>query len=225
MKNRMIPDEQEKVLLCYHCGNKTLMKRLARHGLEEPMFDIQGNELSGSFLYKEWNLYRCPVCMEVTLVHVWWDEFGDEWYLVDEMILYPAISINNKPIPENTRKRYEALLKVKNVDREQCIMGIRRVMESICKDKDAKGKDLKEKIIDLSNKGILPPKLGDMGHLLRVLGNSAAHADDVEFTDNIVNKAIDFISVILDYVYVIPNDIAILESEIEEMKNNANKMA
>lgn len=227
MKNRVIPDEPEKVLLCYYCGNKTLMKKIAGHHEKEAMeelfgYDSDGNPIKEVIHFEnQWNLYKCPVCYEVTLERMnWCDEYPDH---IGEDILHPKIKITSLSIPVNVKKRFEAALKVKNLDNEQCIMAIRRVMESICKNKGAQGRDLDSKIIDLSNKGILPPQLGNMGHLLRVLGNKAAHVDDVEFTDEVVEKAIDFISVILDYVYVIPNDISVLESEIEKIKNKAKR--
>ncbi|MBD9592697.1 DUF4145 domain-containing protein [Ensifer sp. ENS05] len=54
---------------------------------------------------------------------------------------------------------------------------VRRVLEELCDDKEAKGKDLKARIANLSSVAIIPTELLAAADELRVLGNDAAHIE------------------------------------------------
>jgi hypothetical protein len=54
---------------------------------------------------------------------------------------------------------------------------VRRTLEILCQEKGAAGKDLKERLSNLSQFAILPPKLLEAADHLRLLGNDAAHVE------------------------------------------------
>ena len=58
---------------------------------------------------------------------------------------------------------------------------IRRTLESICDERGAKGKDLKDRISDLASKVIIPGELLDGMDELRILGNDAAHVNAISY--------------------------------------------
>ena len=64
-----------------------------------------------------------------------------------------------------------------------------------------------EKIKDLANKNILPSTLDDSSWLIRMMGNDAAHADDINYTDYEVGQIIEFVEMIITYLYELPNRI------------------
>ena len=70
--------------------------------------------------------------------------FNEEYGFTDTLeYCYPNISVkHDAAIPEHIKTAYEAVLKVKNIDEPMCLIGLRRVLEAICKDKGAEGKDL-----------------------------------------------------------------------------------
>ena len=119
-------------------------------------------------------------------------------------IIYPNVSITLGGIPPKVKKSFEAAIRIQNIEGTLCAIGIRRTLEMMCKDKNATGKDLYKKLMDLSTKGILPPILKDMASVLRELGNAAAHGDDRDFSDEVIDSMIKFTHVILDYVYNLP---------------------
>ena len=54
---------------------------------------------------------------------------------------------------------------------------VRKTLEELCADREAKGKNLKDRIRALGGKVVLPPELLDGLDDLRLLGNDAAHID------------------------------------------------
>lgn len=82
-------------------------------------------------------------------------------------------------------------------------VGIRIIIESICKEKNAEGKTLEKRIDDLSSKGILTKQEANTLHSTRILGNKSAHEI---FTPKIaeLDVAMDIVENLLKTVYIIP---------------------
>jgi hypothetical protein len=81
-------------------------------------------------------------------------------------------------------------------------IGIRALVETVCKDKAAVGKNLKEQIDNLVVLGILTRDGADFLHSLRIMGNNAAH--DVEpQTEDDLDIAFDIVEHLLQGVYLL----------------------
>jgi hypothetical protein len=81
---------------------------------------------------------------------------------------------------------------------------IRRTLEELCADKEAKGDNLKAKISSLKNTVIMPEKLFGALDDLRLLGNDAAHIESKTFDDvgkEEIDVAVEFTKEILKAVY------------------------
>lgn len=79
-------------------------------------------------------------------------------------------------LPEKVREIYEETHAA--VTNQQPILagvGIRAIVEAVCKQKRAAGSDLKKKIDKLVTKGTATPEGAKILHRLRFMGNSAAH--------------------------------------------------
>ena len=61
---------------------------------------------------------------------------------------------------------------------------------------------------EMVNKNILPETLDQCSFLIRKLGNSGAHGDDIDMSQSDVLELIDFIETILYYIYELPVKIA-----------------
>lgn len=86
----------------------------------------------------------------------------------------------------------------------------------VCKDKNAKGKNLESKIDDLIEKKVLPEMMRDACWIVRQCGNEAAHADDVEFSNSEVTEVIEYVGSVINYLYSTPVKVADLRRRIEE---------
>ncbi|MFD0871751.1 DUF4145 domain-containing protein [Paenibacillus residui] len=144
----------EIILTCFHCGNKTSMKRVASHELtdHDEIFDYSFSSYRPAYvvsLYKRWNVYICPVCKEITVERVtsFSEEIGPEGEpIYNKKLIYPMNSNDTNYIPDTVNDAFVAALKVRHLDGAVCIMALRRTLEKMCKDKEAKGKDLFDKL-------------------------------------------------------------------------------
>ena len=81
-------------------------------------------------------------------------------------------------------------------------IGIRALIESVCREKDAKGSNLKEQINDLVIKGVLTQAGADILHTLRVLGNESAHEMKAQDEESI-DLAMDVVENLLQSVFIL----------------------
>ncbi|WP_035424156.1 DUF4145 domain-containing protein [Bacillus sp. UNC438CL73TsuS30] len=214
---------EEKVITCFHCGNKTSMKEVARHRIvdKDEIWNYPNDPFGPEYIVefgKTWYLFLCPVCVEVTLdKHSWCSEETEPGGnpIVNEEILYPATSLNVHYMPKGVKDAFDAALKVRNLDGAICVLALRRALEKMCKHKGAVGRDLFAKLKDLQEKKILPEIINDISYILRKEGNSAAHADDIEFDQETVNLMIEFTRTILDFVYTLPEKIKKAQERIK----------
>ena len=195
---------------CYHCLNTGLMKILHREIYQEyEYWDDIGDDCTPGDEYT-WLLLSCPVCGKLTLFETVDNSYG---CTTSSNVIYPICSINCTGVPDNIRTAFESALKV----------ALRRVLEAICKDKNAKGKTLEEMIKDMISSGTLPPMFDDACWIIRQLGNSAAHADKKTFSSYQVDQTIEFIQSIINYLYSLPRNIKMLRTKIEEEKNTTGE--
>jgi len=170
------------------------------------------NDLSFSFIYE---MFVCPVCRKVTLRETYGDETmvvnsrGDrmEWY-DEKTILYPISNIESSSIPTKVQEAFEAALKTKEIDKNICLMALRRTLELILNDKGASKWGLKNKIEEIAEKGLLPSALKEASSLAKILGDSAAHDKDLEIDQYDVESMCEFVGYIIEYLYIVPEKIS-----------------
>lgn len=82
-------------------------------------------------------------------------------------------------------------------------IGIRAIIETVSKEKNATGKDLFLQINSLVGLGVLTKDGADILHKLRVLGNKAAHEVKAHSSTEL-NLAMDVVEHLLQAVYILP---------------------
>lgn len=82
-------------------------------------------------------------------------------------------------------------------------IGLRALVETVCKEKNAKGKDLLQKINDLEANKILTPSGASILHKVRTLGNKAAH-EVKPHTPRQLSLAMSVVEHMLKDVYILP---------------------
>lgn len=216
------------VILCPHCGNKAPMKLLNKY---EKVTNINYSEYHGEGegqFYDIFEVFECPVCERFQLFHTDWDTEGyyEEDYDAYEhgSILYPVSEkLNLSPLPFLVKRAYESAWKVKNIDHTICAIALRRTLEMVCKDKGAVNGQLHHKLNELQQKGILPPLMGDISKVIKDFGNMAAHGDQVLIDKYTIQNMFRFINKILEYVYILPNEMSFLKEELELMTRITEK--
>lgn len=196
--------EHDDTIRCYHCGNVVPMKVSGR---EVSTWD-EGEDYIG---IEEWSFYMCPTCKEPTLICHFWQQKGSEITSdIGKTIAFPDNIFDNRSIPQNVRKAFQAASATKSIDVAISVIAWRRVLELTCKDLGAKGKNLYEKIENLSKEKVLPIKLKEASNIIRNLGNDGAHEDADRLYHLDITKVEALVRYIIEYVYVLPkkmNDI------------------
>ena len=197
---------KEDVIKCFHCGNETLMRQTSEFqwGSRDDDFDF----------HYTYEMFACPVCHKITLRETYGDETMIEpdhrgemrWYN-NKTILFPINSIDSGSIPPKVKEAFEATLKTKGIDKNVCLMALRRTLELILKDKGATEWGLKDKIEEIAEKGLLPDTLKEASSLTKILGDSAAHDKDLEIDQHDVESMAEFVEFIIEYLYVVPDKI------------------
>lgn len=107
-------------------------------------------------------------------------------------------------LPSQTRRIYDESLEALNHNQNVLSgIGIRAIVETVCKDKNAPGKDLFAQINSLVGLGVLTQDGAAILHKLRTLGNSAAH-EVKPHTAKELGLAFDVIDHLLLGVYILP---------------------
>ena len=107
-------------------------------------------------------------------------------------------------LPSSLKRIYEETLNTLNSG--QAVLsgiGIRAIVETVCKDKNAIGSNLFDKINNLVTQGVLTPAGANILHKLRTLGNDAAH-EVKPHTNTQLGLAFDVIDHLLQGVYILP---------------------
>lgn len=214
MKNLDSP--KEKVVKCFHCGNETLMRQTGEYSW--------GSMDGFDFQYR-YRMYACPVCNKVTLVQAYSDEImivNELRWVEEETILYPLNSIESNILPAAIKESYEAALKVRNVDATACALLLRRTLEVILTDQGATAWGLADKIEEIAHKGLLPDSLKEASFFTKKLGDSAAHGKEL-IDKRDINRLIEFIEYIIEYLYIIPSKIEALKAKIGLQVDSKNR--
>jgi hypothetical protein len=85
----------------------------------------------------------------------------------------------------------------------------RSSLQAALRDKSAKGKTLRDEIVDLADQGILPPIMRDWSDNVRELGNDAAHPkpDQPATSAQDAKDVVRFLDFLLEYLYDVPHRI------------------
>lgn len=211
-KNRNKFDE----IHCRSCESKTKQKLLTN--IEESGFADSNEHVS---FYNCYQIAQCQGCATITFrkTHQNSEEEipyqtpnGVEFVPVTYETLYPNPDYGRPPLDEIEIHLSPKLLKIYNETIKAlnlrlpvlCSIGIRAIVETICKNKNALGSNLYRKIDDLVTKQVLTPNGASILHKLRVMGNDAAH-EVKPHTIEQLNLALDVIENLISSVYILPS--------------------
>ncbi|HEX3555225.1 MAG TPA: DUF4145 domain-containing protein [Thermoanaerobaculia bacterium] len=206
---------------CPHCGNVTPMQIVSTYSQVKEYSDSQF-----PIIWDAGNVYEllaCASCHRVTLRSYFYHSHALEPDEIEIRILYPAKRDAPSGLPDQISKAYSAANRVKAIDANAYGVLLRRVLELVCVDREASGKDLNAKLADLAQKGEIPSKLAGVAKGLRQLGNVGAHATLGELTPEEVPVLDDLCRAILEYVYSAPSLAQCAEERLNRLKASKAK--
>jgi hypothetical protein len=134
----------------------------------------------------------------------------DEWDQVPQVDIFPSPNRGRTALtdvhylPTQISRIYDETLKALNSNQPiLCGIGVRALIETICKDKNAPGKNLFGKINGLVTQGVLTREGSEILHKLRTLGNVSAHQVKPH-TEQQLGVAMDVVDHLLQGVYILP---------------------
>lgn len=217
-------DIKNTVHTCFHCGNTGVLKPIGRTSWkdEDIVEDDCGNVINYTLIeHEDWYVFECPVCHKPVIISEYTFDVANT--PSERKTEYPAVAVSPDGVPKEIYSAFESAVKTKGIDHSICLLSLRRVLEMICKDKGAEGRDLEKKIDDLVEKKVFPEKINDACWIIRQMGNSAAHADKIDVYAYDVEQVIDYVSIIINYLYSMPYRVAKMKQKIENRKKNAEE--
>jgi hypothetical protein len=208
-------DQKLVPVLCIKCTRLRQHKILKEYSTHDESGILGVDVLSILEEYEEWAVYRiirCRHCGEISFQKRYWNSFDEitEEPIVTET-LYPSRTVCRQTIsaathfPLKVKYLYKETLKAFNVDAPTvAAIGLRAVVEAICRDQKCEGKDLKQKIDALVTRDLLSKAEADFLHIHRLIGNEAAH-EAVTLTAEDLNSAIDILEHLLKTLYETPS--------------------
>ncbi|BAY69763.1 hypothetical protein DSM107007_20680 [Nostoc sp. PCC 7120 = FACHB-418] len=176
------------------------------HSLKPSTYDSPEDEYYYSYQPDEGYKYELLLCLACKGVTLW--KYFDADYIDPEEItvdtLYPLARSKLSGLPYQIQNAYEISLKVRVIDANAYAVLLGRILEMVCADRKATGKDLYNKLNDLAAKGEIPGKLVGVADQLRHLRNVGAHASLGELTKEEIPILDDLCRAILEYVYSAP---------------------
>lgn len=133
-----------------------------------------------------------------------------EWEYVPDVEIFPTPNLGREALesshllPTKVERIYSETLACLNASNPVLSgIGIRAIVETVCKDQGAVGRDLYHKINDLKDRRGLTDAGATILHNLRVLGNNAAHEVAPHSVEELT-LALEVIDHLLLGVYVLP---------------------
>lgn len=203
----------ERELPCVRCSGKTshIVKVSVR---------LEGSEGSPNHSV-DWTddheIIQCQGCKSLSYrkastnsEDIDYSESGERYSNVEE-VLYPpriegrtSIGSGEWYLPVAVRSNYHETLQALLANSPVLTaIGLRALIEAVCKEKEAKGQDLLKKIDDLRANGVLTPGGAEILHRIRTLGNKAAHEVKPHSAQQLA-LAMDVVEHLLKDVYILP---------------------
>jgi hypothetical protein len=184
---------------CGDCRKETNHSILAN-------YDYSGhNEDAGIQWWGKYQIVKCRGCGEISFRHIY-DSSEDPQETEKR---YPDPDAR-KPMdgylsfPRKTRWIYQETLKALSNDTPTlAAIGLRALIESVCKHQKTTARSLEKKINQLVDMGLLTKTQADFLHQHRFMGNEAAHEIEAPDSDDL-DAALDIAETVLKTIYVLP---------------------
>lgn len=203
------PKKKEIWAPCAECGKETAHEAMTEVDLHDasPDGDIQ--------VWYQYFIVKCLGCKTVSFCEehqctedIEYDNMGQN--LINFQKVYPG-RIAGCPLLEDIYHLPHGVAKVYRqthtalCDKLSILagVGLRAIVEAVCKERNAQGRNLNKKIDDLQTQGILTKDGCDILHSIRLLGNESAH-ETLDNSEEELLSAFEVVEHLLKSVYIIP---------------------
>lgn len=195
-------------LACETCLGATRHRLL--HSINEAIWDGPDYRIGTV----TWSIVRCEGCETYSFLSINEEMYGSDHEgksLLDvKKVLYPRRAIGRPPLshtshlPKQVKLMYtqtrEAICNDMNV---LAGIGLRALVETVCKERNAQGSNLKDRIDSLVKIGDLTLAGANILHSLRTMGNAAAH-EVIAHSSQDLATAFEVVEHLLMGIYILP---------------------
>jgi hypothetical protein len=221
-------DTLTRIAFCPHCCNRAPQKAIAVHTCSETTWfesDDEGREeevdYDGTYF-----VATCGTCRQLLL---YWKQgnpddkgpSGQLAYFRQSGLIWPPRLMSGSAVPAPVAGIYAEAAVVKRVSPNSFAVQIRRALEAVCADRGASGHSLHGMLAELGRRGDLPPVLGEMTDVLRLLGNVGAHASDRTVRPSQVDALDEFFRAVVEYVYIAPEKLRRFREKLKGFGSDA----
>lgn len=171
---------------CYHCGNRTPQAQVYEHTAK-----LLYEEIGDDRYYEPFAFFAltCATCGGLSLFGGFRHEVTERENPLSYHRLYPrgpeivppAHTVSEQdPLPRPVLRAYTRAWPLRHLNPSAFANQIRRALECLCKDQQAKGRHLADKLRDLARRNVFPPELAEIAHLVREVGNIGSHSSSRE---------------------------------------------
>jgi hypothetical protein len=145
------------------------------------------------------------------------DQLEESDFLSGELI-YPKAGFIDVVVPVSVARIYEEAYRIKETAPNAYVVMIRKGLEAVADDQRVSGRTLQQKILKLSQNGIVPKALAEATDLIREIGNIGAHANKTDVHPLLVYAVDEFFRTIVEYVYVAPKKLKDFKGRLSNYK-------
>ena len=203
----------EAEISCLKCSGRTFHKALVS-------VDESGSEGYGKHSFDWHNAHQIVQCLGCKAIsyrivstnseECYYDENDDQHHFETEKLYPPRLEgrtgLGNESVylPHGVKQIYDETITALSVNSPILAgIGLRALLEQVCKEKTSESGDLYKKIDNLVDKRFLTPASATILHKIRTLGNAAAH-EVKPHTDRQLSLAMDIVEHLLKDVYILP---------------------
>ncbi len=186
---------------CPHCNNRATQRLIHK----QFYFERTWSAKDGSESEAPWSTFVavCETCHQILLYDNAGDQMEEKDFHLGDLI-YPESGHLHISVPRMISVIYSEASRIKSIAPNAFAVQIRRALEALCEDRNAKKGILQNRLKDLADKGEIPPVLSEASDTLRILGNIGAHGLGESVHPSQVYAIDDFFRAVIEYVYVAP---------------------
>ena len=189
--------------LCGHCGNSAPHSVLLRHECVMPLTVPDGTVEKYPYRF---TVLACSTCGAI--------ELNGGFEGDDVQALYPRganflpdiaqMGDDPPPVPFEVLDVYGPAWRLRFLAPDAFAVQVRKALEIVCGDLEARGNSLHERLRDLASRGLLPEGLVGVTELIREVGNVGAHQPPKAVDRNDAELLDELFRLLLSYLYVGP---------------------
>lgn len=206
-----------KITSCGHCFNISAMPTIGYITRDDEYEDADYGRVVGES-GTTYCVLECPACKKINIVNYDWHDSMESDDEIEYNLLYPMNQKYPLGLPEKILTAYKAAEKVKTIDVNAYAILMRRMLELVCIDRNAKQGTLANMLKDLADKNEIPQKLVNVAKGLKDFGNIGAHAGSGELSEKEIPILNALSKAILEYIYSAPYLATLAEKQLERVK-------